>query len=164
MDGDGRFRELIQRYTADPDWLPSVAEDITDAIHGQLAGLDTEELRSATYASSESVLAVSFDTLFGWSNVAALTNPLVGTPLRITASGAFNINQPISNSGSVAVQAGGDLTIIGEGTVSSTASGDAVTLESKTVSVKADVTIEGDLTVKNAAHSTKISGNTVEGA
>jgi DNA-binding PucR family transcriptional regulator len=56
MDGDGRFRGLIQRYTADPDWLPSVARDITDAIHAQLPDLDPGDLRPATYASSESVL------------------------------------------------------------------------------------------------------------
>jgi hypothetical protein len=56
MPGDSRFSELVRRYTADPDWLPSVARDITDAIHGELTGLDDEDLRSATYASSESVL------------------------------------------------------------------------------------------------------------
>jgi hypothetical protein len=56
MEADGRFRNLIQRYTADPDWLPSVAREITDAIHAQLPGLDAGDLRAATYASSESVL------------------------------------------------------------------------------------------------------------
>jgi len=56
MSEDVRFRELIRRYTADPDWLPSVSRDITDAIHVQLPGLDEEDLRPATYASSESVL------------------------------------------------------------------------------------------------------------
>jgi hypothetical protein len=56
MSEDVRFRELIRRYTADPDWLPSVSRDITDAIHVQLPGLDDDELRPVTYASSESVL------------------------------------------------------------------------------------------------------------
>src|SRR4051794_3504680 len=56
MPEDNRFSELVQRYTADPDWLPSVARDITDAIHGELTALDDEDLRTATYASSESVL------------------------------------------------------------------------------------------------------------
>jgi hypothetical protein len=56
MEADGRFRHLVQRYTADPDWLPSVARDITDAIHDQLPELDAADLRDATYASSESVL------------------------------------------------------------------------------------------------------------
>jgi len=56
MDRGVRFGELMRRYTADPAWLPSVARDITDAIHAQLPALDADELRAATYASSESVL------------------------------------------------------------------------------------------------------------
>jgi hypothetical protein len=53
---DARFRELIERYGADPEWLPSVANDITDAIHAVLSALDAEELRTATYQGTESVL------------------------------------------------------------------------------------------------------------
>jgi hypothetical protein len=53
---NARFRELIERYGADPKWLPSVANDITDAIHAELSALDEEELRTATYEGSESVL------------------------------------------------------------------------------------------------------------
>src|SRR4051794_14682258 len=56
MSADDRFRELIQRYTVDPDWLPSGARDITDAIHAQLPALDPDQLRAGTYGSSESVL------------------------------------------------------------------------------------------------------------
>jgi hypothetical protein len=56
MRGDDRFRELIERYTVDPDWLPSVAREITDSIHAQLPAVDSDELRAGTYASSESVL------------------------------------------------------------------------------------------------------------
>jgi DNA-binding PucR family transcriptional regulator len=51
-----RFGELMRRYTSDPEWLPSVARDVTDAIHARLPALDADELRQATYASSESVL------------------------------------------------------------------------------------------------------------
>jgi hypothetical protein len=31
------MRDLVQRFTADPDWLPSVSQDITDAIHAEQA-------------------------------------------------------------------------------------------------------------------------------
>src|SRR4051812_43914519 len=57
MRPDGRFRDLVLRYSADPDWLPSVSRDITDAIHDELPALDADpELRNGTYASSEGVL------------------------------------------------------------------------------------------------------------
>src|SRR4051794_11591071 len=57
MRPDGRFRDLVLRYSADPDWLPSVSRDITDAIHDELPALDSDpELRNGTYASTEGVL------------------------------------------------------------------------------------------------------------
>src|SRR3954468_22331119 len=57
MRPDGRFRDLVLRYSADPDWLPSVSRDITDAIHDELPALDADpELRLGTYASTEGVL------------------------------------------------------------------------------------------------------------
>jgi phage baseplate assembly protein gpV len=92
--------------------------------------------------------------------------------LRFTKDGDIylqrDVAKPKDNSeakSSVSLKNNGDIVItVGGDKIKLTLSGDAVTLECKTVSVKADVTIEGDLTVKNAAHSTKISGNTVEGA
>ena len=33
MESQGRMRELVLEFTKDPDWLPSVTTDITDAIH-----------------------------------------------------------------------------------------------------------------------------------
>src|SRR3954465_15628036 len=57
MRPDGSFRDLVLRYSAGPDWLPSVSRDITDAIHDELPALDADpELRNGTYASSEGVL------------------------------------------------------------------------------------------------------------
>src|SRR3954447_7682970 len=57
MRPDARFRELVLRYSADPDWLPSVSREITDAIHAELPGLDADPgLRDGTYASTEGVL------------------------------------------------------------------------------------------------------------
>src|SRR3954451_10439742 len=57
MRPDGRFRDLVLRYSADPDWLPSLSRAITDAIHDELPALDSDpELRSGTYASTEGVL------------------------------------------------------------------------------------------------------------
>jgi len=89
------------------------------------AGLISE----ATTTTSESALSASLGTTFGQDNLTALTNTLSGASLQITAAGGFTIDQAISNSGSVTVQAGGDLAIGASGSVSSTASGDAVTLE-----------------------------------
>jgi hypothetical protein len=56
MRPDARFRDLVLRYGADPDWLPSVSRDITDAIHAELQALATDpDLRDSTYASTEGV-------------------------------------------------------------------------------------------------------------
>ena len=30
------MRDLVLRFTENPDWLPSVSRDITDAIHAEL--------------------------------------------------------------------------------------------------------------------------------
>jgi hypothetical protein len=62
MDSQGRMRELVLEFTKDPDWLPSVTTDITDAIHLELADVDADpELRSSTYASTDSVLRLIVD-------------------------------------------------------------------------------------------------------
>jgi DNA-binding PucR family transcriptional regulator len=56
------MRELILRFTEDPEWLPSVSQDITDAIHSELADVDADpELRASTYASTDSVLRLIVD-------------------------------------------------------------------------------------------------------
>jgi len=36
MDSQGRMRELVLHFTKDPEWLRSVTQDITDAIHAEL--------------------------------------------------------------------------------------------------------------------------------
>lgn len=62
MDTQGRMRDLVLRFTTDPEWLPSVTEDITDAIHAELADVDAAaELRGGTYASTDSVLRLLVD-------------------------------------------------------------------------------------------------------
>ena len=51
------MRELILRFTENPDWLPFVSQDITDAIHAELADVNADpELCASTYASTDSVL------------------------------------------------------------------------------------------------------------
>jgi hypothetical protein len=56
------MRKLVVRFTEDPDWLPSVSRDITDAIHAELPDVDADpELRSSTYASTDSVLRLLAD-------------------------------------------------------------------------------------------------------
>jgi len=56
------MRELILRFTEDPEWLPSVSQDITDAIHAELADVNADpELRASTYASTDSVLRLIVD-------------------------------------------------------------------------------------------------------
>jgi len=57
MESGGRMRDLVLRFTEDPDWLPSVSRDITDAIHAELPDVDADpELRGSTYASTDDVL------------------------------------------------------------------------------------------------------------
>ena len=56
------MRELILRFTEDPEWLSSVSRDITGAIHAELADLNADpELRASTYASTDSVLRLIVD-------------------------------------------------------------------------------------------------------
>jgi DNA-binding PucR family transcriptional regulator len=56
------MRELILRFTEDPKWLPSVSQDITNAIHAELADVNADpELRASTYASTDSVLRLIVD-------------------------------------------------------------------------------------------------------
>lgn len=58
------MRELILRFTEDPEWQPSVSQDITDAIHAALADVNADpELRAGTYASTDSVLRLIVDLL-----------------------------------------------------------------------------------------------------
>jgi DNA-binding PucR family transcriptional regulator len=62
MGAEERMRELVLRFTEDPEWLPSVSQDITDAIHAELADVDADpELRASTYASTDSVLRLIVD-------------------------------------------------------------------------------------------------------
>jgi hypothetical protein len=58
------MRELVLRFTEDPDWLPSVSRDITDAIHAELPDIDADpELRGSTYASTDNVLRLLVDLI-----------------------------------------------------------------------------------------------------
>jgi DNA-binding PucR family transcriptional regulator len=62
MGSEERMRELILRFTEDHEWLPSVSQDITDAIHAELADVNADpELRASTYASTDSVLRLIVD-------------------------------------------------------------------------------------------------------
>src|ERR1700744_2078883 len=62
MGAEGRMRELVLRFTENPEWLPSVSQEITDAIHAELADVDADpELRASTYASTDSVLRLIVD-------------------------------------------------------------------------------------------------------
>jgi DNA-binding PucR family transcriptional regulator len=62
MGSEERMRELILRFTENPEWLPSVSQDITDAIHAELADVNADpELRASTYASTDSVLRLIVD-------------------------------------------------------------------------------------------------------
>src|ERR1700760_3930792 len=62
MGAEGRMRELILGFTEDAEWLGSVSQDITDAIHAELADVDADpELRASTYASTDSVLRLLLD-------------------------------------------------------------------------------------------------------
>ncbi len=56
------MREFILRFTENPEWLPSVSQDITDTIHAELADVNADpELRASTYASTDSVLRLIVD-------------------------------------------------------------------------------------------------------
>jgi DNA-binding PucR family transcriptional regulator len=62
MASEERMRELVLSFTEDPEWLTSVSQEITDAIHGELADVDADpELRASTYASTDSVLRLILD-------------------------------------------------------------------------------------------------------
>jgi transposase-like protein len=54
------LRHLMARFTADPEWLPAISHALTDAIHDEVPQLD-DDLRPATYASTESVLRLMAD-------------------------------------------------------------------------------------------------------
>jgi hypothetical protein len=56
------MHDLVLQFTEDPDWLPSVSRDITDAIHAELPDVDADpELRASTYASTDDVLRLIVD-------------------------------------------------------------------------------------------------------
>jgi DNA-binding PucR family transcriptional regulator len=56
------MRDLVIRFIEDPEWLPSVSRDITDAIHAELPDIDADpELRGGTYASTDNVLRLLVD-------------------------------------------------------------------------------------------------------
>src|SRR3954453_17335746 len=56
------LRELFERFTTDPNWIATVSSEITDAIHAELAELDSDEdIRLATFAGTESVLRLMRD-------------------------------------------------------------------------------------------------------
>jgi DNA-binding PucR family transcriptional regulator len=62
MGAEERMRELVLGFTEDPEWLPSVSQDITDAIHAELTDVNADpELRASTYASTDSVLRLIVD-------------------------------------------------------------------------------------------------------
>src|SRR6202020_1084568 len=62
MGAEERMRELVLRFTQDPEWLPSVSQDITDAIHAELADVNADpELAASTYGSTDSVLRLIVD-------------------------------------------------------------------------------------------------------
>jgi DNA-binding PucR family transcriptional regulator len=62
MGSEEAMRGLILRFTEDPEWLSSVSQDITNAIHAELADVNADpELRASTYASTDSVLRLIVD-------------------------------------------------------------------------------------------------------
>jgi DNA-binding PucR family transcriptional regulator len=59
-----RLREVAVRLADDSEWIPAVSGEITDAIHRELPELGTDEqMRAATYASSESNVRQFIDIL-----------------------------------------------------------------------------------------------------
>jgi PucR C-terminal helix-turn-helix domain/GGDEF-like domain len=57
-----RFQALFARVASDPAWIRRVSEEITEAIHRELAGeADDDELRAGTLASTRSVLTLMAD-------------------------------------------------------------------------------------------------------
>jgi DNA-binding PucR family transcriptional regulator len=62
MESEERMRQIVLSFTEDAEWLPSVSQDITDAIHAELSDVDSDpELRASTYASTDSVLRLIVD-------------------------------------------------------------------------------------------------------
>jgi hypothetical protein len=47
MGSEERMRELVLSFTKDPESLPSVSRDITDAIHAELSDVD---MRGSSYS------------------------------------------------------------------------------------------------------------------
>jgi hypothetical protein len=59
-----RFRDLFAHIAPDPAWIRRVSQETTDAIHRELPELDVdEELRMATFASTQSVLVMMADLI-----------------------------------------------------------------------------------------------------
>jgi sugar diacid utilization regulator len=56
------LRDALAHLTANPAWIPDAAAACTDAIHAALPELNTDaDMRSSTYASTESVLRLLAD-------------------------------------------------------------------------------------------------------
>jgi hypothetical protein len=57
MDPDGRLVELVLECSSDPEWLPAVSRDITDAVHAAFPDFNLNpDLRDETFACTESIL------------------------------------------------------------------------------------------------------------
>src|ERR1700722_19446232 len=86
MGAEERMRELILRFTENPEWLPSVSQDITDAIHAELVDLNADpELRASTYASTDSVLRLIVDL----ARTGRPPNAAVPPPAAVDYAGEF---------------------------------------------------------------------------
>ena len=89
------------------------------------AGVAAYTTANTTLSGLNADVSATFGSSFGALN-ASLTAASAAT--RIAANGAFTVDQALSSGGRVLLQANGDLTIGANGSVISTASGDAVTL------------------------------------
>ncbi len=102
----------------------------TNIYNGQLRLINnTQSSYSLLSTSLLAALGSNSGSTFLFTNNAGVITPTSGTALSIinTASG-FNVDQPISASGSVLINSSGNLSIAGSNSIASTASGDAVTL------------------------------------
>ncbi len=81
-----------------------------------------------TKATAYSTLASDLSSTFG-SDYAGLASAQPAGKLKVLAANAFTVDQAISQTGAVLIQAaGGDLTVASGGSVSSSATGDAIVL------------------------------------
>ena len=97
---------------------------------GQVTGFDVTS-GIATYhtqRTSYSAMLPDAQATFGSGLYTTLVNNLASGGETVIASGAFSIDQAISQGGNVLIQSGGDLTLASNGTVISASSGTAITL------------------------------------